>query len=105
MDKMEFKKFIKHNLREVLEAGDIKEAFKILCENTAAYYKGTQVVFSQKFTKRIEYIIGAGKETFMPQEKIELNDRYIVFLQSFENVPDYEKDILIAMFKLCAVIK
>ncbi|MBR9648434.1 hypothetical protein KM792_02575 [Clostridium tyrobutyricum] len=105
MDKMEFKKFIEHNLKEVLEAGDIKEAFKILCENTVAYYEGTQVVFSQKFTKRIEYIIGAGKETFMPQEKVELNDKYTVFLQSFENVSDYEKDILISLFKLCVVIK
>lgn len=105
MDKIKFKKFIENNLKKVLEAENLEDIFKILCENATKLYIGTQVVFAQKFTKRIEYVIGAGTETFMPQEKIELDDRYVVFLQSFENVSSYEKDILVSLFKLAVVIK
>lgn len=105
MDKTKFKKFVESNLKEAFKQMNLKDAFKMLCENTAEFYSGTQVVFAERFTKRIEYIIGAGTETFMPQEKIELDERYVVFLQSFENVSAYEKDVLVSLFKLVVAVK
>ncbi|WP_446897278.1 hypothetical protein ACSVC9_09640 [Clostridium sp. LBM24168] len=98
--RVDFKEFIARNLEEILEHGNIKEMFKLLCKNTAEFYSGTQIIFSEKFMKRIAYVTGAGEETFMPQEKIELDDRYVIFLQGFENVSRYEKDTLISIFKI-----
>lgn len=100
-----FKKFIENCLKEILGNKNIKDLFKVLCNNTVAFYKETQVIFAEKFATRVAYVTGSGMEKFNPQEKIELNDRYVVFLQNFENISSYEKDILISMFKLAVLIK
>lgn len=100
--KVDFKELIVRNLQEILKCKNMKKLFEVLCKNTAEFYAGTQVIFSERFTKRIAYVAGAGEETFMPQEKVELDGRHVVFLQGFENVPPYEKDTLIALFKVAA---
>lgn len=104
MEKDKFKNFIKCNLEEILKNHNIKELFQVLCKNTADFYSGTQVIFSERFTKRIAYVTGAGKETFMPQEKVELDGRYVVFLQGFEKVTYYEKDVLTSLFKIAVAV-
>lgn len=103
--RVDFKELIEHNLEEILKHENIKELFGVLCKNTAEFYSGTQVIFSERFTKRVAYVTGAGEETFMPQEKVELDGRYVIFLQGFEKVPHYEKDILIALFKIAATLR
>lgn len=102
MSDMRFKEFLRASLKEVIGSEDIKKLFEVLCKNTSDFYNGRQVNFCERFTKRIEYVTGYGEESFIPQEKIELDGRYLVLLQGFEDVPDCERELLVSLFKIAA---
>ncbi|WP_416176226.1 hypothetical protein [Clostridium sp.] len=104
MSKVKFHQLIKENLKEILKDKDIKDLFYTICKNTSEFYNDNQVIVCERFTKRISYITGAGKDRFTSQKKIELDGRYIVFLQGFEEVPKWEIDILISIFKIAVEI-
>ncbi len=100
-----FSEFIAALLKKALEEVSLEKSVTVLAEDLSQRYKGTQIYFGEKFTTRIAYITGAGKESFEESEKIELNSRYFLFFQNFEQVPLYEKEIIISMCKIITLIK
>ncbi|MCY6485106.1 hypothetical protein OW763_12235 [Clostridium aestuarii] len=97
--KQEFYRFIENTSKRAIENESLKSALQIVCNSIVDYYPGTQISFAENIGKRISYILGAGKELFKPSEIIRINERYVLVMQNFNNVSDYEKNAIGALFK------
>ncbi|HHU69941.1 MAG TPA: hypothetical protein GXZ31_06545 [Thermoanaerobacterales bacterium] len=96
----DLKKIIKDSLEAALKVASLREALEIVSESVIEYYPDKKIWFTKCFGKREEFIAGAGKDSFLPPEKIQLTDKYSVFLQNFSDLSYEEKETIISGCKL-----
>jgi hypothetical protein len=105
MFRADFKELLRQNLKDALDAPNLKSSLQKMAEAVSKFYPGTKIWFTRRFGKRWSYIAGAGEETYNPPEKIIYLDDYAVFLQNFKDIYFEEKAALSDLFKLITIIQ
>lgn len=104
-NKKDFIKLLESILKEILKKEDFKTTVDKVCNSITEYYPNTQISLAEKLGRRLSYIGGSGKETYIPYEVIELNNNYSIVVQNFKEIPLENRDLLISLFKILLVLK
>lgn len=104
MYSMNFRRLLKNILSQIVIYEDLKSSLKVVAESVCAYYPDSKIWFTENFGKRHSYIVGAGKETYKPVQKLEYANNYTAFLQNLSGLNSEEKSILADVLNIVTII-
>ena len=104
MSKEKFVKFLDSALMKVLKAEGLRNSMEKIALVFSEFFPESKIWFAEKLGKRVSYITGAGKESFLQAREFELKDKYLLYLENIELTVE-EREAFIDLVNLIIFIK
>jgi len=75
-----------------------RNLLQILCRVYTEHFPGRKIYIAVKLGKRLSYLTGAGKELYLEPEVIEIQDKYVVFIETKSGLLRGEKEEIATLF-------
>ena len=104
MSKEKFANFLDSVLMKVLKAEGLRNSMEKIALVFSEFFPESKIWFAEKLGKRISYITGADKESFLKAREFELKEKYLLYLENIALTVE-EREAFIDLVNLIIFIK